>query len=79
MSLHVPHIVLSLNAGHCRLPVSCYFSFPQHFCFQMNSLTYLVETETQGREMGHHSHEPLRKAIEVSLGFVECVLSTAYF
>lgn len=55
------------------------FHFQQRFCFQMNSLTYLVGAETQVREMGHHSHEPLRKAIEASLGFVECVLSTAYF
>lgn len=53
--------------------------FQQRFCFQMNSLTYLVGAETQMREMGHHSHEPLRKAIEASLGFVERVLSTAYF
>lgn len=66
-----------LDTAGCLSAVISHFQ--QHFCFQMNSLTYLVETETQGREMGHHSHEPLRKAIEVSLGFVECVLSTAYF
>lgn len=77
VSLHVPHVVLSLDTTGCLSVVISHFQ--QRFCFQMNSLTYLVGAETQVREMGHHSHEPLRKAIEASLGFVKCVLSTAYF